>query len=170
MIQITIHLLLLSLLLPVPVDTSRPGTFTVRYQADSDLAGNNDDNVIIVTVVVSCPTGQIFDGAMCVPCPTGQIFNGTACVAFVATHVLSFNGTGGNGFSLPIGITTTDNNIFIVDTLNHRVQVYDINGNYVSQFGSEGSANGQFRVPVGITTNGTHIFVADNGNHRIQNL
>ena len=137
-----------------PLDTSSAGTFTVRYTANADASGNAPNPVVLTIHVTQCTPPEIFDG--------------TSCALPQFNHVLSLSGAGANSFRLPIGITTTSTNIFIVDTLNHRVQVYDHTGNYVSQFGSQGDANGQFAAPVGITTNGTHIFVADNGNHRVQ--
>jgi uncharacterized repeat protein (TIGR01451 family) len=59
--------------------------------------------------------------------------------------------------------------IFVVDTENNRIQVYDASGNFVSKFGSFGSANGQFHVPIAVEINGTgHIFILDTANSRIQ--
>ena len=49
-----------------------------------------------------------------------------------------------------------------------RVQIFDINGTYISQFGETGAADGQFNEPQRITTNGTHLFVVDTSNNRVQ--
>ena len=140
---------------PRPVDTSVPGTFTISYTATADAA-NNIPDAVTVTVKVSCPDGQLF--------------NGTACVILVFDHVKSFgsNGNGDGEFYSPQGITTNSTHLFIVDANNHRVQIFDIDGNYVAQFGNRGIGNGEFNNPIGITTNFTHIFVADTGNSRIQ--
>ena len=51
--------------------------------------------------------------------------------------------------------------IFVTDPSNNRVQIFDHDGNYVSQFGSSGSQNGNFSAPAKITTIGTNIYVAD---------
>ena len=56
----------------------------------------------------------------------------------------------------------------MTDTNNHRIQIFDTDGNYVSQFGGSGSGDGRFNRPQGITTNSTHILIADTRNHRIQ--
>ena len=138
------------------VDTTMPGTFTITYSALADAAGNSPLPVEI-TVTVSCPVGHLFDGNACMP---------------ILEHVLSFGNTGSaNGqFNAPLGVATNNTHIFIVDTDNHRVQILDINGNYVGQFGSLGFGNGQFNTPDGIAINGTHIFVADTNNNRIQIL
>ena len=75
----------------------------------------------------------------------------------------------GNGeFNIPTRIATNNTHLVVADEQNHRVQVFDINGNYVSQFGSQGSGNGQFGGPSGIAILFTHIFVADANAHRMQ--
>ena len=71
-------------------------------------------------------------------------------------------------FKVPTGITANSTHILVADTGNHRIQVFDLDGNYVSQFGSLGSGDGQFINPRGITTTPTHILVTDTSNHRIQ--
>ena len=59
--------------------------------------------------------------------------------------------------------------ILVADTYNHRVQVLNHIGLYVTRFGSEGNSNGNFKVPQGITTNSEGlVFVCDTGNRRIQ--
>ena len=57
----------------------------------------------------------------------------------------------------------------VADTPNHRVSIFDKDGNYTNCFGSEGSAIGQFQRPYGIAVspNG-NIYVSDCINKRIQ--
>ena len=50
---------------------------------------------------------------------------------------------------------------------NHRVQKFDVNSNYLLQFGGYGSGNGQLSSPFGITTHNGRVYVADSGNHCI---
>ena len=71
-------------------------------------------------------------------------------------------GTSGDGdgeFNIPQGIATNNTHIYISDTGNNRIQILNVNGEFVKQF--EGNASGEFMSPRGITTNDTHIFVAD---------
>ena len=56
-----------------------------------------------------------------------------------------------------------------VDTMNHRIQKYDLDGAYIGSWGSEGSDKSQFKYPWGITTgNNADIYIADWGNDRIE--
>ena len=78
-------------------------------------------------------------------------------------------------FKSPSSISVHHNHtVFVADTGNHRIQVFDRNGTFKFAFGSEGSGEGQFLSPRGIdVTKSSHIsrskiVVADTGNHRIQ--
>ncbi|MEZ4945413.1 MAG: Ig-like domain-containing protein [Cyclobacteriaceae bacterium] len=44
-----------------------------------------------------------------------------------------------------------ENRLYIVDHNNHRVQKFDLDGNFEAKWGSNGSGQGQFDHPVGIT-------------------
>ena len=70
-------------------------------------------------------------------------------------------------FKRPWGVAVSaKDEIAITDHNNHRVQIFNSEGNYLRSFGTEGV---EFKFPTGITyhDNG-NIFVADNGNNRIQ--
>ncbi|MCS7056649.1 MAG: TIGR03663 family protein [Thermoflexales bacterium] len=59
--------------------------------------------------------------------------------------------------------------LLVTDTGNKRVQVFDRDGNFITQFGGGGSAEGQFDEPVGIAVDAAgNIYVADTWNRRIQ--
>jgi len=60
---------------------------------------------------------------------------------------LTFGSEGnGNGqFNYPSGVTVNSNgNIIISDKNNHRIQIFDSEGNFLLTFGSKGNGNGQF--------------------------
>jgi len=61
-----------------------------------------------------------------------------------------------------------DGDIFVTDTLNAIVQVFDRNGNFKFYLGEPGSRGGQFTIPWGIATdkNGK-VYVTDIAQHRI---
>jgi len=61
--------------------------------------------------------------------------------------------------------------VFVADTGNKRIVVFDGDGNYITEFGSMGFDPGQFDEPVGvaIAPSGT-IYVTDTWNQRIQSF
>ena len=62
-----------------------------------------------------------------------------------------------------------DGRIYVVDGLNHKIRVFNHQGNYISSFGTKGSGNGEFRFPLGIDVDGSgQVYIADSGNHRVQ--
>ncbi len=59
--------------------------------------------------------------------------------------------------------------LLVTDTGNKRVQVFDRNGDFLTQFGSAGSGDGQFNEPVGLAVDSQgNIYVADTWNKRIE--
>ena len=74
-------------------------------------------------------------------------------------------GTKNGQFSEPQGIATDSRgNVYVADTLNHRVQVFDSNGKYKSSFGKFGEKSGEFRFPHDIVVDSKgNIYVAEIG-------
>ncbi len=57
-------------------------------------------------------------------------------------------GSGNGQFRYPVGIAfDSTGNIYIADSGNNRVQKFDSNGVYVSQFGSAGPGTGSLMRP-----------------------
>lgn len=76
-----------------------------------------------------------------------------------------------DGFWGPRAITVDDQNrIYIADTGNKRIRVYDRTGKLLTTFGSAGAAPGQLNEPVGLAFDAKtqHLFVADSWNKRIE--
>jgi DNA-binding beta-propeller fold protein YncE len=60
-------------------------------------------------------------------------------------------------------------NVYVADTLNHRVQVFDSKGKFLRKWGEKGSGHVQFDRPEGIAVDEAgNVYVADTLNHRVQ--
>jgi len=59
--------------------------------------------------------------------------------------------------------------VFVADTGNKRILLYDADGNFIMQIGSEGLSIGQFEEPVGLAFDPRgYLYVADTWNQRVQ--
>jgi DNA-binding beta-propeller fold protein YncE len=59
--------------------------------------------------------------------------------------------------------------IIVSDIINHRVQVFDRDGQFRMAWGGPGPAEGQFIEPSGLAVDARgHLYIADRWNHRIQ--
>ena len=57
-------------------------------------------------------------------------------------------------FLIPRGIaidTVNNNTVYVTDDNNHRIQVFDSDGNHQMMFGEKGVDDGEFSHPQGIT-------------------
>ena len=72
-------------------------------------------------------------------------------------------------FVVPHGLTLHDNLVYVCDRHNHRIQVFDLDLNFVRSIGSHGSGRGEFYRPsdVKFDTAG-NMYVAEGGNGRMQ--
>jgi DNA-binding beta-propeller fold protein YncE len=73
-------------------------------------------------------------------------------------------------FSTPTNVAVDkDGNVYVTDTLNNRVEIFDAEGTFVSEFGKHGDGPGYFARPKGIAVDcDGHIWVADQYQDRVQ--
>lgn len=73
-------------------------------------------------------------------------------------------------FSKPTNVAVDkDGNVFVVDTLNDRVEVFDADGNFIRTFGKNGDGAGDFARPKGIAIDSDgHVWVSDAMLNRLQ--
>lgn len=85
-------------------------------------------------------------------------------------ELVSTWGSKGNGpgeFDTPAGIKIYQGEIFIADVANHRIQVFDLKGEFKRQFGSYGEQQGQFNKPWNMLFHKGELYVAAYRNDRI---
>ena len=74
--------------------------------------------------------------------------------------------------TFPWGIATDSNdNVFVADWRNDRIQKFDADGKPLKVFGTPGNGNGELHRPSGVTLDDDgNLYIADWGNHRVQIL
>lgn len=77
-------------------------------------------------------------------------------------------GSGPGQFSMPADVEIADGLVYVADGGNNRVQVFRLDGSFVAQFGTPGTAPGKLLRPSGVAVapDGT-IFVSELGNNRV---
>jgi tripartite motif-containing protein 71 len=70
----------------------------------------------------------------------------------------------------PWGITVDGaGDVYVTDTGNHRIEKFDKEGNFITQWGGFGNGKGQFNFPYGIAVDVKgSVFVVDSGNTRVE--
>jgi DNA-binding beta-propeller fold protein YncE len=73
-------------------------------------------------------------------------------------------------FAKPTGMAVdAEGNLYVCDTLNNRIEIFDADGKFVSAFGKSGDGPGYFSRPKGIAIDSdNHIWVADGMQDRVQ--
>lgn len=80
-------------------------------------------------------------------------------------------GSGDGQFDRPhdIDFSPSEDEMYIVDRDNNRIQVFDKNGTFLFQWGQEGEGDGEFALPYGLDVDKEgNVWVADRVNNRIQ--
>ena len=81
-------------------------------------------------------------------------------------------GSKGNGpeqFNVPNGMTQSGDKLFVCDRSNHRIQILDLDLNFIGSSGCRGCNVGEFEKPVDIAFDkGDNMYIMDSGNNRVQ--
>ncbi len=72
------------------------------------------------------------------------------------------------GLNKPSGIAVADNCVFVTDTGNHSLWLFEKGIEEIGKFGNQGKGIGQFASPSKIAVKGNRLYVIDAGNCRIQ--
>jgi len=71
-------------------------------------------------------------------------------------------------FNDPTGIAVTGDDVFVSDSRNGRIQVFDRDGHFKRQFGTPGKNPGQLGRPMNLTIHENELYVTEYFNGRIQ--
>ena len=85
------------------------------------------------------------------------------------SHVIGGRGNENEKFQSTTGIAVDKKGyLYVVDCELNCIQKFTMSGQFVSQFGSKGTAESQFNNPLGLVLSLSELFVCDSDNHRIQ--
>jgi len=102
------------------------------------------------TLSTGCETGE--------PHPTGYVFEKSWGV----------RGETPGALREPVGILVVDEEVFVSDAGNNRIQVYSLDGDFLRTFGSAGDGPGELARPMHLGRSGQTLFVSEYINDRIQ--
>lgn len=81
-------------------------------------------------------------------------------------------GQGAGQFLRPVGLALDHRGqLYVADSGNNRIQVVDIDGNFIAEYGRHGWRTGEFDTPTDVAINFQRtelLYVADTGNSRVQ--
>lgn len=117
--------------------------------------------ITLIAVVIAGLTLQSF---------TGSAQTNVEARAFQASPLVQEEGTEPGKLRRPSGISVGPHNrVYVADTLNHRIQIFDDRGDPIGVIGQDQKQSGGLYLPedVALSPDGS-IYVADTGNNRIQ--
>ena len=72
-------------------------------------------------------------------------------------------------FDDPRGLTLYNNEVYVCDRFNHRIQIFDLDLNFVRSIGSRGEGRDEFDAPLDVKFDTAgNMYVAEWGNERVQ--
>jgi DNA-binding beta-propeller fold protein YncE len=81
-------------------------------------------------------------------------------------HALTTPGDFGGATNVAVD---NDGDVYVTDTMNNRVEIFDADGKFISEFGKHGDGPGYFARPKGIAVDSDgHIWVADEYQDRVE--
>ena len=74
-------------------------------------------------------------------------------------------------FMRPRGVTLYNSKVYVCDSDNHRIQVFNLDLNFIESIGSYGGERGEFNEPYDMKFDRDgYVYIADYGNARVQVL
>jgi len=86
-----------------------------------------------------------------------RVFLGDNSITTYGRH-----GTGNGEFNYPTFITVKRGRLYVTDSMNNRIQVFDINGDFITKFGKIGNTYADLEKPKGVAVDSFgNIYVVD---------
>lgn len=76
-------------------------------------------------------------------------------------------GTGNGQFTTPYGVDVDATYIYVADTYNSRIQIFDKAATHIATFGVQGAGVGQLGLPRDIAVDANYIYVIDSYNNKV---
>lgn len=83
-------------------------------------------------------------------------------------HAWGGKGAEPGQFHDPTGIAVAGGEVFVADSRNGRIQVFDLDGNFKRQFGQPGEGLGELGRPMNLTVHDDELYVPEYFNDRLQ--
>lgn len=160
-------------------------TAAVTTLAGTGTSGSVDSNTG-TDASFYLPESLTSDGINLYVADTGN--NKIRKIVIATNAVTTFAGSGTQGssdatgiaatFNFPTGITNDGTNLYVTDSINHKIRKIVISSGLVTTIagtGFKGSTDAtgtaaSFDFPNGIATDGTNLYVVDTGNHLIRKV
>ena len=175
-VTVYIHPNLLSKPVAEIAGLDRPGS--LRCSRDKVLAVEIEKGIIEIDSLQSVTELKKLPGALELTQDLDRNLYVTKCdnqliklnSAGTAIKIVGKLSKGNAEFNFPNGLRVSNNNeLYVCDSYNNRVQVFDLNLNFKRSFGKKGTGKGQFDFPADVNFDSTgNIYVTDIENHRIQ--
>lgn len=91
--------------------------------------------------------------------PVQKVFNDKAQPVY---SQMIYGGFGDEALNKPMDVAVINQFIYVTDTNNKRVQVFDLGGTPIFKFGKEGEGKGEFKFPYGVAGDSEgNVYISD---------
>lgn len=152
--------------LSYPVSVVTDGTGNI-YIADSGkkmvfVFNQNGDYIKSLSVEFGRPAGLSFSKGYLFISDSSEHCIYRINIADGSIFKFGKNGSANGEFNYPTYITVRNEMLYVTDSMNNRVQVFDLNGNFITGFGNIGNTYADLEKPKGIAVDSlSNVYVVD---------
>jgi DNA-binding beta-propeller fold protein YncE len=162
---------------PIGVAVDREGTVFVADASLNRVFGYRRDGTVAIAIgrdgELKSPSGLAIDRVNRRLYVADSTRHQVLCFSTAdGAHLRTMGARGGDDghFNFPTNLFVDgEGRLYVADTLNFRVQIFDRDGTFVRTFGTQGDTPGTLNRPKGIAVDGEgHIYVADTSFNNFQ--